>query len=861
MGLPMGSLPEKFKPRPYQLAATDVLRDNIRAGHLRQMLVSPTGSGKCLALGTQVLMHDGTSRAVETISESDLLMGPDSKPRRVLSISRGYGPMVEIRPTKGGSWGCNDEHILTLVKTNEHKDPKRRQYESPGDVIDISVNEWDVWSRYRKHIHKLFRVAVDFPDAQNLSVHPYLLGLLLGDGGLTQTTAVFSSSDREIVEAATWLGIQHGVNLRKAVGDNVDYTLPSFRGRPHTNPLVQALRDLGLMGHGSATKFIPRPYKIGSRAQRMEILAGLMDSDGSLGSNCFDYLTKSSELASGVLFVARSLGFAAYQSTKYDKTYGEYYRISISGDVDLIPTRVPRKQATPRSQKKDVLRTGFTVEKMGDGDYYGFTLDGDGHFLLADFTVTHNTLEAGMLIHEALNKNKRSLFVADRIPLIDQTSMRFHEMGIPHGVIQGANTERRWERVLICSIQTLERREYYPDADLIFIDEAHSMRKGITTLIQKVSVPVIGMTATPFTSGLGKLYSKVVNLTTTDDLLNTIDPQTGRSYLAPLRVYAAQEIDMMGAKTNPAGEWLDREVEERGSYIIGDAVSEWVEKTNEVFGGPVKTLVRGSTIAHVEDICKAYQNAGYDFRPITAYTSRDESNRLIDDFKAGKFFGLASVSKLEKGFDVPDILCLVDQRPLRKSLTSEIQFLGRGMRPSPYKDFVLVLDHTANYVGWQQDILDFFARGVDALDEGKAKGKTRNEKPRDSREYECAGCGYVMTPGEANCIACGRERPKRESGLEIRPGRMEEVTASNSREWSENNQWTWAQMCGVAQERYEGDTERQIKLARAQYKTLYGDWPPREWGFPEIDNPDNRVRRKVLQQLKAFRQRRQHEAS
>ena len=95
-----------------------------------------------------------------------------------------------------------------------------------------------------------------------------------------------------------------------------------------------------------------------------------------------------------------------------------------------IPSRIPRKRVAPRQQKKDVLRTGFSVESLGDDDYYGFTLDGDGQFLLGDFTVTHNTEMAIHLIQEAQRKGSRVTFVVDGISLAEQTSARLSSYGI-----------------------------------------------------------------------------------------------------------------------------------------------------------------------------------------------------------------------------------------------------------------------------------------------------------------------------------------------------------------------------------------------------------------------------------------------
>lgn len=143
-------------------------------------------------------------------------------------------------------------------------------------------------------------------------------------------------------------------------------------------------------------KHIPHCYKANSRAVRLGVLAGLMDTDGSENYGGYDYVTESAILAADVAFLARSLGFAAYVNT-CQKTctnngkIGTYHRVLISGDLSEVPVRLKRKACGPRRQKKSVLVTGISVEKLDVGEYYGFELDGDGLFLLGDFTVTHNT--------------------------------------------------------------------------------------------------------------------------------------------------------------------------------------------------------------------------------------------------------------------------------------------------------------------------------------------------------------------------------------------------------------------------------------------------------------------------------------
>jgi hypothetical protein len=126
------------------------------------------------------------------------------------------------------------------------------------------------------------------------------------------------------------------------------------------------------------------------------LLAGLLDTDGYYCRGGYSITSEYNTLANQILFLARSLGLAAYLTKKEVKlpsweTSRTYNQISISGDFSLMYCLVPRKRANARKQIKRVTVTGWSAEYIGDGDYYGFTLTGNGRFLLGDFTITHNT--------------------------------------------------------------------------------------------------------------------------------------------------------------------------------------------------------------------------------------------------------------------------------------------------------------------------------------------------------------------------------------------------------------------------------------------------------------------------------------
>lgn len=366
------------------------------------LLASPPGIGKCLGRGTPVLLFDGRVLPVEQISLGDHLMGPDGRPRVVLSKSQGFGDLYRIDPVKGEPWVCNDSHVLTLV------------HSCTDEVFDLPLDEWlnkapnsDV-----RHYGKLFSVGVEaFGGAQpELPIDPYFLGAWFGDGtkalverttGEQLATVQITKPDPEIRALCEEQAKLWGLRMQAYDAETkcVSYRLvaneaPVGEGRWEPNPLLRALRDI--VGQGVD---VPAAYLRASREARLQFLAGWCDTDGELANATFVITQKREDWARAVWWLARSLGFCAtlkprlahYTRTDNLTFEGTYWVVTISGDTDQIPTRLPRKKAPPRRQKKIVTRTGFSVHALGEGAYYGFTVDGDGRFLLGDFTVTHNS--------------------------------------------------------------------------------------------------------------------------------------------------------------------------------------------------------------------------------------------------------------------------------------------------------------------------------------------------------------------------------------------------------------------------------------------------------------------------------------
>ena len=363
-------------------------------------IAGPTGAGKCLEKGTPVLKADGTIVPVEDVKVGDLLLGPDSRPRRVESLAHGQEQMYRIHPNKGAPFGCNASHILSLQIIGE--DNVRDCYgvsHKPGDIVNISVADYLNSSKTFRYVAKGWRApAVDFISDHVLDIPPYILGVWLGDG--RKQEAVIYNVDHEVTQE--WDAYTKSLGCTVvAYGDPMQHRMQwravaDMRGtdwRFNRHPFLEKLRAYGLLGN----KHIPIEYLTASQEDRKELLAGLLDTDGYLNRNCYDFVNKYQQIAEGVAFLARSLGLAAYvKQTRKQCTntgaWGTYWRVSISGDLDIIPCRVERRKAEARKQRKSVRRFGFTIEDMGVGEYYGFTLSGPDHlFLLGDFTVTHNT--------------------------------------------------------------------------------------------------------------------------------------------------------------------------------------------------------------------------------------------------------------------------------------------------------------------------------------------------------------------------------------------------------------------------------------------------------------------------------------
>jgi superfamily II DNA or RNA helicase len=353
------------------------------------------------------------------------------------------------------------------------------------------------------------------------------------------------------------------------------------------------------------------------------------------------------------------------------------------------------------------------------------------------------------ICNEAMQRGKRAVFLCDRTTLINQTSAVADQYGLnEHGIIQAKHWRRRPQELLqIASVQTIAKRQYWPECDVLVVDEAHTTYKAWTEFASQTKATVIGLSATPFTTGLGTIFSNLVNATTMHDL-------TKSGVLVPMRIFSCSKPDMTGAKT-AGGEWTDKAAEERGLTIVGDVVTEWLKLAENR-----KTIVFGATIRHCQELCQQFMNEGVMAAVFTSETTASEREKLLAEYRKpdSVLRVLISVEALAKGFDVPDVECICDARPLRKSLSTAIQMWGRGLRSSPGKRDCYLLDFSGNIIRFFEDFSDIFFNGLKQLDDGEKLDKQVREKEA-FEDKGCPMCGYK--PFYKRCMSCGFEKISR----------------------------------------------------------------------------------------------------
>ncbi len=383
--------------------------DNLIEGFKFGQLICITGiakRGKCYARGTKVLLSNGKSLSVEKVNVGDNLMGNDSTPRKVLSLGRGRELMYKIIPSKGESFMVNESHILSLKKvTNGISNKGKRLIRKNGNKItNISIKNYLSLSEEEQSFYSLYRVPLKFKK-KKLPINPYFIGLWLGDGNSRDVR--ISCNDKEttswLIKYADELG-GNIVFVKQPVGKCplIGITFGKGNGGNSNKFSLQSeLRKLNLLNN----KHIPHKYKANNKKNRLELLAGLIDSDGCKSNQRYEFCNKNKTLINDFIFLCRSLGFSAYKVSKI--VNGQlYYVVNLTGNLCDVPVKIKRKKIRKRKVIRDGLLIPFTIEIEKERDYYGFELDGNHLHVLENFFVSHNTTFAKTITKNIEKKMK-----------------------------------------------------------------------------------------------------------------------------------------------------------------------------------------------------------------------------------------------------------------------------------------------------------------------------------------------------------------------------------------------------------------------------------------------------------------------
>lgn len=702
----------KYTLRNYQKQASDAaVRLFTSKADKNGLVILPTG---CHAKGSSVLTSDGVCIKVEDVKVGDFLLGNDGTPRKVLELHNGVDDMYKVTPIKGEPFIVNGGHILHLYKTNEGKG-----YNSCQPRYDeISVKEYVAKSANYKHLHKLHRVSqIDFGNDKYL-FDPYFVGLYLGDGccinGLSITT-----QREEVVEYLIEFARTYGLGFRAAEKRNGEnkaksYFFPyAFANNNTPNHLQVTIRGLGLEGKVAGDKFIPHQYKVASVEDRFSLLAGLLDTDAFYDKekNTFEYCSKSKRLADDVVFVCRSLGFFA-QIGKTKVVKGEsYYRIQISGDLNLIPTKVAIRQGRARKQKKSVLVTGFSVEYLGRGEYFGFTLDCNHLYCDNQFFIHHNSGKSLVIADIASRLEGPLLVFQPSKEILQQNFAKLQSYGIfDCGCYSASVGCKDINRITFATIGSV--MNHMSDFDCfknIIIDECHyvnSKAGQYKEFIEAKNRQVVGLTATPYrldraeggsilkflTRVRPRIFSKVIYCCQIGELLS-------KGYLADLHYYDLTTLDLRRVRSNSTGSDYDErsllaEYERSGFY---DKLSNTVVKVLQPKSGiPRKgVLVFTAFTREARQLVDKLQSLGVNAAIVTGETPKKEREAILEGFKRREINVVANVGVLTTGFDYPALDTVVLARPT-KSLGLYYQMVGRAIRPFEGKDGWIV-DLSGNY--------------------------------------------------------------------------------------------------------------------------------------------------------------------
>ena len=318
------------------------------------ILSATAGSGKEQPLFCKILTPKGWTTMGE-IKIGDEVLTPNGEVSNVVGIyPQGLKEAYKVTFSDGSFTYAGKEHLWKAQTRNQRgKGSKNFNIVTTEDMMSKLYN---VDSRgIKSKFWYIPLTNIEYPE-KTLPIDPYLLGCLLGDGGLSrQSQITFTNSDCEIVNEIRNLIEPMGLSLRSKVDRENDYNITS--GKLSINPLMNELRTLGLMGHLSIDKFIPKEYLTTSEEQRIRLLNGLLDTDGYPEKNSIFITLSSKKLVDDIIELVNSIGGIVYVSLKRGryKKNGVYIECNQAYVMSICLPKELKFKAFTLPRKRDIL--------------------------------------------------------------------------------------------------------------------------------------------------------------------------------------------------------------------------------------------------------------------------------------------------------------------------------------------------------------------------------------------------------------------------------------------------------------------------------------------------------------------------
>lgn len=388
------------------------------------------------------------------------------------------------------------------------------------------------------------------------------------------------------------------------------------------------------------------------------------------------------------------------------------------------------------------------------------------------------TVCASFMTRTAHDKGHDVIFLVHRRELLDQTSYTFKKAGIPHTFIAAGNHYNPRMRVAIATVGTLVNRlEQIRPPKLFVPDEAHHCAAASwtkCTLWAKTSgAKIIGLTATPWRlsgQGLRQHFDHMVLGPEVEWLMNTINPDTGLTYLSKYRAFAPFIPDLSRVHSQ-SGDFVTSEIEEimSGKAVIDDCVGQWKSKAFAK-----RTVGFAASVAHSQLLVSQFNAAGIPAVHVDANTPKEERRHHIMNFAAGHIPVLFNCDLFGEGFDLSAIAgrdvpieAVIQMRPTQ-SLSLHLQQLGRGLRPKVEPAILLDMCGNLKRHGFPDSGFEW------SLDARAKKKKGAEEEVEKMRQ--CPVCYCSHSPSMKVCPACGHVYETVGRELDEVAGDLKEIT-------------------------------------------------------------------------------------